>query len=1087
LELASEARWRSGDVRSSRAIDDAARALGIRERRLGPDHVDVAKSLIALGRAKEECSIAGADSLLRRALAVREAHLAADDTLVAAALQQVGLAEYELGNTSEALQLGLRALAIREKLLGPDHPDVAASLLVLALVFNSQGDYGRARTSIDQSLAIMKRTLGTEHPLYAQGQAVLSLIMRLTGRFDEAIRAAQTAIDIQTRALGPDHVSVGYSYSGLGDSYTWGGRYREGFEARQRGLTILEKALGPDDPSLAWPLSGVGELLHAFGDESRSQEMLERALALRENHLPPLHPDVALMLDRLGEVYQENGECDRARPLLERALAIRRQILPKGHVDIATSLYRLATCYVGLGEPARARPLLEEAVPIFEHTEGPIDPMGWGFCIEAELAYADGNYARADRLFARAVGLFKNNGPAGMAGAEYGAGVAELARNRLDAARVNLTNASSHWAEVCGPEHYARALPLPALSLVELRLGHPRDAFETAFRAEEIERSEVRWNVRALPEDQGLRVTESRLDALDMMLDIVATASILDARFDSLALDALVRSRAVVLDEVGSRHHPPAARSDSSAAALAERYRVASRRLASIEVRGQEGQGPALYRQLLDEARRDRDRAEQALVRRSAAFRAETARNAAGLNEVRAAIGAHEALVSIGRYDPQWIFPAATIPTRRRSTLPPAYVAFVLRHGEHAPAVVPLGDAARIEKLVAEWRRAVNPGESGGRGGDEASYRTAAARLRSAVWDPIARELNGVTHVFVVPDGALQFVNWGTMPVGGDRYLVESGPLISYLSAERDLAVAASTGHGEGLLAIGAPDFDADLAGEAVATVATAASGGNPYRGPHTPCADFSTVRFEPLPAAELELGDVTAAWRGEGRTDSTPADPAQRTLGPATELTGRQATESAFTQLAPGRRVIHIATHAFFTGAGCVSKPGDRGIGAMIPAPTRMPSPPEENPLLLSGLVFAGANHRDRAGPDEDDGILTAEEIAALDLSGVEWAVLSGCDTGVGEQSPGEGVLGLRRAFEVAGVRTLVLSLWSVEDRATRQWMRRLYAARLERGMSTSTAVQQACLETLRERRARHESTHPSTWGAFVSIGDWR
>jgi hypothetical protein len=96
-----------------------------------------------------------------------------------------------------------------------------------------------------------------------------------------------------------------------------------------------------------------------------------------------------------------------------------------------------------------------------------------------------------------------------------------------------------------------------------------------------------------------------------------------------------------------------------------------------------------------------------------------------------------------------------------------------------------------------------------------------------------------------------------------------------------------------------------------------------------------------------------------------------------------------------------------------------------------------------LSGLAFAGANKRQSARWAEDDGILTAEEIASLDLHGVEWAVLSACDTGVGEIKAGEGVFGLRRAFQVAGARTVIMSLWSVEDRATREWMAALYRER--------------------------------------------
>jgi CHAT domain-containing protein len=145
------------------------------------------------------------------------------------------------------------------------------------------------------------------------------------------------------------------------------------------------------------------------------------------------------------------------------------------------------------------------------------------------------------------------------------------------------------------------------------------------------------------------------------------------------------------------------------------------------------------------------------------------------------------------------------------------------------------------------------------------------------------------------------------------------------------------------------------------------------------------------------------------------------------------------------------------------------------------------DNPLLLSGLALAGANHRDAAGPDEEDGILTAEEIAAMDLSGVEWAVLSACDTGIGEIKAGEGVFGLRRAFQIAGARTVIMSLWSVEDESARQWMKALYEGRLLKHLDTAEAVRNASLTVLKARRSRGESTHPFHWAGFVAAGDWR
>ena len=135
----------------------------------------------------------------------------------------------------------------------------------------------------------------------------------------------------------------------------------------------------------------------------------------------------------------------------------------------------------------------------------------------------------------------------------------------------------------------------------------------------------------------------------------------------------------------------------------------------------------------------------------------------------------------------------------------------------------------------------------------------------------------------------------------------------------------------------------------------------------------------------------------------------------------------------------------------------------------------------------MAGANRRSAAGGDEDDGILTAEEVASLNLESVEWAVLSACDTGLGEIKAGEGVFGLRRAFQVAGARTVIMSLWSVEDRSAMQWMRALYEGRLRRGLDTADAVRAASLAVLAERRARGQSIHPFYWAGFVAAGDWR
>ena len=273
---------------------------------------------------------------------------------------------------------------------------------------------------------------------------------------------------------------------------------------------------------------------------------------------------------------------------------------------------------------------------------------------------------------------------------------------------------------------------------------------------------------------------------------------------------------------------------------------------------------------------------------------------------------------------------------------------------------------------------------------------------------------------------------------------------------------------GRGLLAVGGPAFG----GRPAATQTTSAA----LRG----CDGFGDINFRDLPGSRREVLEISKFWPALGADD-------------AMVLSGAAATEGAVKQNLRGRRIVHFATHGFFLGGDCSpGAVGSRSVGGLIKvtpgkASATTAATVAENPLLLAGLAFAGANRRRSVRGDEDDGILTAEEIGGLNLQGTEWAVLSACDTGLGEIKAGEGVFGLRRAFQVAGARTVIMSLWSVEDRSAMEWMRALYEGRLRRGLDTAEAVREASLSVLRQRRARGQSTHPFYWAGFVASGDWR
>jgi CHAT domain-containing protein len=191
------------------------------------------------------------------------------------------------------------------------------------------------------------------------------------------------------------------------------------------------------------------------------------------------------------------------------------------------------------------------------------------------------------------------------------------------------------------------------------------------------------------------------------------------------------------------------------------------------------------------------------------------------------------------------------------------------------------------------------------------------------------------------------------------------------------------------------------------------------------------------------------------------------------------QASEDLFLKEARGKQVIHIITHGYYHPYE--PKPVFDDLDNPVELNYTI-----ENSLLRSGLFLAGGNlHGEGAGESGlEDGILTAEEISTMDLSGTDLVVISACESGLGEVQSGEGIYGLRRAWQRAGVRSVVSALWKIPDQMTSSMMKHLYDGI---DLPLCQRMRQMQLMQINKLRTYGIPDHPYLWAGFIATGDWR
>jgi CHAT domain-containing protein/Tfp pilus assembly protein PilF len=896
------------------------------------------------------------------------------------------------------------------------------------------------------------------------------------GRFKVALPLAQRVANSYSQILGKENRLYATSLNNLGVLYQAMGDYRTALPLLEMARDLRRKLLTENHTHYVTSLNNLATLYHIMGDYQKALPLYEKARDLRRKLLSENHTRYATSLNNLAMLYLDMGDYHKALPLLEKARDLKKKLLTENHPDYASSIHNLAWLYQYMGDYPKALALFEKAQDLRRKllTENHPD-YATSLSSLAGVYQAMGDYQKALPLLEKAREIFKKrlteNHP------HYATSITNLAglyqeMGAYQKALPLYEKARDLRRKLLTENHPYYATSLNNLAMLLFCLKKPKEAAPLMQRALTIDKAFLDNTFTA----QSYRQRLDFLHQLKVRRDIFLTVSPqADVPCGRLYDQVLAWKGALALRQVEEHlaHDHPGLQT------LLDDLRQVRAGLAHLARKpAATAAQQAEWLQRFAGLERDKEKLETRLAQKSEVFRRSVKLRQPSTKKVQKVLPAGTALVDFVSYTHFTPPPKG----KGRLVIEEKLLAFVITPDQE-PVAIKLGPAEAIDKAVQVWRKAMVQYQGLDQTGKE------LARL---LWQPLQPHLRKVKTVLLSPDGPVCGLPFAALP--GKRagtYLVEE-LAIGYVTSGRqllELDAAKDKRRGHGLLTVG----------------------GLPY-GKASPSSPATADLWKDLPGTLLESERVARIF-SEAFSRSEPPR----------QLQGEAVDAAALKRELPPvakarRRFLHLATHGYFE-APAPYHPGPRGASG---EPTfdmmRDYYTYGRNPLVRSGLVLAGANR------SAAQGILTAEEVADLDLRGVELAVLSACDTGLGKQAAGEGVLGLQRAFQASGARSLLISLWSVNDAATSVLMEEFYTNLWTKKMSKLKALQEAQRTVLRNparvaRRAgeSHEllakrgvseedltsrgigkqagdlprgakvqkRSHPALWAAFVLSGD--
>ncbi|MFO0808407.1 MAG: CHAT domain-containing tetratricopeptide repeat protein [Gemmataceae bacterium] len=901
-------------------------------------------------------------------------------------------------------------------------PGAVQDAIARAQFYRDRSEKAKAIEEYSRAIKLAEATYGADSDTVADVLNSQGRLLTDVGQYAKAEPVFLRSLRILEARLGPDHLSVASCLNNLALLYEATGQYARAEPLYLRSLKIKETRLSSNDLSIATSLNNLGQLYKAMGQYAKAEPLYLRSLTIREARLGPYDPAVARLINNLAFLYVSMNQPARAEPLYLRSIAIKESRLGPDDPTVATSLNNLAVLYKSTGQFAKAEPLYLRSLKIGETKLGPDDPsVATSLNNLAGLYEAMGQYAKAEPLYLRSL---------------------RIRESRL------------------GPDHPDVATSLSNLAQVYAGAGRPIDAAAVMQRSRTSARHFVARTLPTLPDAQQAEFLKARESGGAQKSLSLGLANIGNDAIAAQSATWLANSKASAHEANAEAARVARSRDDPQLGAKSRRLADLRGQLAALTTDppkpGMEARRLAQMQEL------GRAEAEVAADLGRAGLTGLRAEPWVALDEIRDALAAETTLIDIARFE-VWRFGREAGVERWQ----PARYAAWLTPKTGPVKLIDLGPAAAIDRASATLRKSLAEApqviRTRGEPDAELELRTHLDALAKLVLHPLLRAAGSGTRWIVSPDADLWLVPWPALTMPDGKYAAESLQ-ISFAVSARDpvytkqtAAAAISTG---APLVIADPDFD---------------TGTGAIRKP-TSAADTHALsavlgRVRPLPGTATEAQAVLSTLR--------------RFAGGAEPriAMSHAATESVVKQT-PRPHSLVLSTHGFFLpdqvlrqSEGLLQDSGDGSRGPVLTTDGK----PWENPLLRCGLLLAGCNREPLAG--SDDGVLTGLEVAGLDLRGCNLVVLSACETGLGDVRNGEGVSGLRQAFQLAGARSVVATLWQVPDRDSAKLMTAFFD-NLALGKGKAESLRAAQLGQIANRRQRNAAAHPFFWAAYTLTG---